>query len=114
MRRRHLAALLLVPALALTGCGSDGEPDPTPSAQTPTDTPATAPSGAGSTGGSGATPSVPTAIPSKILNDFVTCMRKHGVDVPDDPRNWTPDAQDSKTQKALMACIGRSGGPPGS
>ncbi|WP_165959225.1 hypothetical protein [Actinomadura sp. KC345] len=116
MNRRRLAALLVVPALALTACGGDGGPEPSPPAQPAPGTPSVAPSGAGGgTGGPGATPGAPSAARSKIVNDFVACMRKHGVDIPDDPRDWTPDGQDADTQKALMACIGRSGAPqPGS
>ena len=117
MNRRHLAALLVVPALALTACGGDGDggPEPAPPAQPGTGAPSVAPSGSGGVpDGPGATSGTPSAAPSKIVSDFVACMREHGVDVPDDPRDWTPDAQDAETQKALMACVGRSGAPPGS
>ncbi|TDB97458.1 hypothetical protein [Actinomadura sp. 7K534] len=115
MNRRHLAVLLLVPALALSACGGDGGPEPTPSAQPTAESPAATPSGdAGggdsSTGG-GATPGLPSAVPSKVVNAFVACMRKQGVKVPQDVTTWQPDPQDGRTQKALMACIGRSGAP---
>ncbi|WP_051300870.1 MULTISPECIES: hypothetical protein [Actinomadura] len=52
MNRRHLAALLLVPALALTGCGGEDDSGGGSSAQTPA---AGAPSGpgAGQPGGDG-------------------------------------------------------------
>ncbi|MFS2294904.1 MAG: hypothetical protein FWJ90_19785 [Actinomadura sp.] len=120
MNGRHLAVLLLVPALALTACGGDGgDPEPAASAQTALETPSAAPSGgsgadrggAPGSGGTGATPALPSAVPSEVVNAFVACMRKQGVKVPGDVENWRPDPQDGRTQKALMACIGRSGAP---
>ncbi|HLV75602.1 hypothetical protein FHX41_0341 [Actinomadura hallensis] len=119
MNGRHLAALLLVPALALTACGGDGgDPEPAASEQTLSQTPSAAPSGASGDdrdgapgGGGGATPALPSAVPSKVVNAFVACMREQGVKVPEDVGNWRPDPQDGRTQKALMACIGRSGAP---
>ncbi|MGP4029342.1 hypothetical protein [Actinomadura sp. 3N407] len=112
MKRRLPAAVLLVPVVALTACGG-GDPEPTASAQPATSTPSTAPSGGGSStgGGSGATPGSPSAVPSEVVNAFVECMRKQGVKVPGDVRTWQPNPQDGRTQKALMACIGRSGAP---
>ena len=115
MNRRHLAVLLLVPALALSACGGDGDPEPTPSAQPTAESPAATPSGdtggGDSSTGGGATPGLPSAVPSKVVNAFVACMRKQGVKVPEDVTTWQPDPQDGRTQKALMACIGRSGAP---
>jgi hypothetical protein len=122
VNRRHLAALLLVPALALTaacGGGDDGDdPAPTPSAQAPTGGGASAPAGAdsggASTGGTSRAPGgAPSAAPSKVVSAFVDCMRRHGVKVPQDTSTWRPDAQDGRTQKALLACM-KSAGAPGS
>ncbi|MEU8803356.1 hypothetical protein [Spirillospora sp. NPDC048819] len=115
MNRRHLAAVLLVPALALTACGGDGDgAEPTATPQ-PTSSPSTAPpaggDGSSTGGGSGTTPGTPSAVPTEVVNAFVECMRKQGVKVPDDVSTWQPNPQDGRTQKALMACIGRSGAP---
>ncbi|MFG2087476.1 MULTISPECIES: hypothetical protein [unclassified Spirillospora] len=107
MNRRHLAAVLLVPALALTACGGDGGAEPTAAPLPASSTPVAPPTGEGP----GEAPGTPSAVPSKVVNAFVACMRKQGVEVPDDVRTWKPDPQDERTQKALMACIGRSGAP---
>lgn len=114
MNRRHLAAVLLVPALALTACGGDGDGAEPTAVPLPASSPPIGPptGGGSSTGGSGETPATPSAVPSKVVNAFVACMRKRGVKVPDDVGTWKPDPQDGRTQKALMACIGRSGAPP--
>jgi hypothetical protein len=113
-----VAALLLVPALALTaacGGGDDGaDPKPTASAQATTGSPPAAPSGAAggdSTGGGAekAPAGAPSSATPQVVNAFLTCMRKHGVKVPENTSTWRPDAQDGRTQKALMACMKSSG-----
>ncbi|MEU8117729.1 hypothetical protein AB0C21_03360 [Spirillospora sp. NPDC049024] len=116
MNRLHLAALLLVPALALTACGGDGG-NPKPTAPAQADATASAPddsSGAGDSakGGSAKAPAgAPTSAPPKAVNAFVACMRKQGVKVPKDTTGWRPDPQDGRTQKALMACMKSAGAP---
>ncbi|GGT71932.1 hypothetical protein [Actinomadura citrea] len=115
MNRLHLAALLLVPALALTACGGDGgKPRPSaPARAEATDSPSDAP-GAGDSarGGSAKAPAgVPTSAPPKVVNAFVACMRRQGVKVPKDTTGWRPDPQDGRTQKALMACMKSAGAP---
>ncbi len=121
MNRRHLAALLLVPALALTAACGGGDDDgdaaePTPSAQATTGGGAPVPAGsdAGNSakGGAEKAPAgVPTSAPPKVVNAFVACMREHGVKVPEDTSTWKPDAQDGRTQKALLACMKSVGAP---
>jgi hypothetical protein len=118
VNRRHLAALLLAPALALTACGDGKDPEPTGSAQATGRNPSSVPPDAGggdsSKGGSGTAPrGVPSSAPPKVVNAFVACMRKEGVKVPADVSGWQPDPQDGRTQKALMKCM-RSGGAPSS
>ncbi|SNS22764.1 hypothetical protein [Actinomadura mexicana] len=117
MNRLHLAALLLVPALALSACGGDGEkPKPSAPAQAEVSDPPSGAPGAGDSakGGSAKAPAgVPTSAPPKVVNAFVACMRKRGVKVPKDTTGWRPDPQDGRTQKALMACM-KSPGAPGS
>jgi hypothetical protein len=115
VKRRHLAALLLVPALALTACGGDGKsPGSAASAQATARNQGTAPPDAGdaSKGGSKTAPGgVPSSAPPKVVNAWVACMRKQGVKVPKDTGNWRPDSQDGRTQKALMACMKSAGAP---
>lgn len=115
MNRLHLAALLLVPALALTACGGGGgEPEPSGSAQAGATNPPAAAPGAGDSakGGAAKAPArAPTSAPPKVVNAFVACMRKRGVKVPEDTTGWRPDPQDGRTQKALMACMKTAGAP---
>ncbi|NKZ08961.1 hypothetical protein [Actinomadura latina] len=120
MNRRHLAALLLVPALALTaacGGGDDGaDPKPTASAQPTAGDRSSAPGGSdagdSSQGGAKQAPGgVPSSAPAKVVNAFVACMREHGVKVPENTSTWQPDAQDGRTQKALIACMKAAGAP---
>ncbi|MWA07155.1 hypothetical protein F8568_043835 [Actinomadura sp. LD22] len=130
MNRRHLAVLLLAPALALTACGGGGGDDGT-GASSSSSGPAAggsaapsgggvpgAPSGGGSSGGSGGTGGTgtsgggaPSAAPTKVVNDFVACMRAHGVKVPDDVSHWqpTPGPGDTHMQAALLACMRSAG-----
>jgi len=117
VNRRHLAALLLVPALALTaacGGGDDGKAKPSASAQATTGGGASAPAGAGAgdsaQGGSAKAPGgAPSSAPPKVVNAFVACMRKQGVKMPNDTSTWRPDPQDGRTQKALLTCMKSSG-----
>lgn len=130
MNRRHLAVLLLAPALSLTACGggddgggpSSASAPPTPAGSaapsgggTP-GAPAGAPSGNGSGGGGGgsaASPGAPqvSSAPSKVVNEFVACMRAHGVKVPDDVSHWQPTSGpgDTRMQGALLACMKAAG-----
>ncbi|MFB4305442.1 hypothetical protein [Actinomadura sp. GTD37] len=114
MNRRHLAALLLVPALALTACGGDDGDGakPTASASATTGGEASAPGGAGDSAQGGAVKApggVPSSAPPKVVNAFVACMRKQGVKMPSDTSTWRPDPQDGRTQKALMTCMKATG-----
>ncbi|WP_433143400.1 hypothetical protein ACQPZ8_48300 [Actinomadura nitritigenes] len=129
MNRRHLAVLLLAPALSLTACGggddgggpSSASAPPTPAGSaapsgggTP-GAPSGAPSGNGSGGGGGSAPSpgAPqvSSAPSKVVNEFVACMRAHGVKVPDDVSHWQPTSGpgDTRMQGALLACMKSAG-----
>ncbi|WP_165950481.1 hypothetical protein, partial [Actinomadura sp. GC306] len=82
-----------------------------PSAENPAPAPSPDAGGSDASPGGAATPVQPSAVPSKVVNAFVACMRKQGIKVPKDVDTWRPDPQDGRTQKALMACIGRSGAP---
>ncbi|MFA1542437.1 hypothetical protein [Actinomadura monticuli] len=115
MNRRHLAALLLVPALAMTAaCGGGDEAKPSTSRQATTGGEASAPAGAGAgdsaQGGAVKAPgAAPSSAPPKVVNAFVACMRKQGVKMPNDTSTWRPDPQDGRTQKALLTCMKSSG-----
>jgi hypothetical protein len=126
VNRRRLAVLLLAPALSLTACGG-GDGGPSSASAPPTPAGSAAPSGGapgapsgtpsggsgGGTGGSAASPGAPqvSSAPSKVVNDFVACMRAHGVKVPDDVSHWqpTPGPGDTKMQAALLACMKSAG-----
>ncbi|MGI5324176.1 hypothetical protein [Actinomadura nitritigenes] len=131
MNRRHLAVLLLAPALSLTACGGGDDGGTASSSSAPaaggTGAPSGgapgAPSGAptgGGTGGSGggaggsaASPGAPqvSSAPSKVVNEFVACMRAHGVNVPADVSHWQPTSGpgDTRMQGALLACMKSAG-----
>ncbi|HEU5028296.1 MAG TPA: hypothetical protein VFV01_25510 [Spirillospora sp.] len=129
MNRRHLAVLLLAPALSLTACGGGGDdgggaassssaPNPEVSAGvTVPSSPGASGGGGGSAGGGGtggaASPGAPqvSSAPTKVVNDFVACMRAHGVKVPDDVSHWqpTPGPGDTHMQAALLACMKSAG-----
>lgn len=131
MNRRHLAVLLLAPALSLTACGGGGDDGGTASSSSapaaggsaaPSGGAPGAPSGAPSSGGSGggggtggaaASPGAPqvSSAPTKVVSDFVACMRAHGVKVPDDVSRWqpTPGPGDTRMQGALLACMKAAG-----
>ncbi|WP_192809242.1 hypothetical protein [Actinomadura montaniterrae] len=130
MNRRRLAALLLAPALSLTACGGggDGKSDsssssaPNPEVSVGITVPSS-PGGSGGPGGGGGsagggtggsgTPggAAPSSAPTKVVNDFVACMRAHGVKVPDDVSHWqpTPGPGDTHMQAALLACMKSAG-----
>jgi len=86
-RRRVLAALLAAAALGLAACGGSGSPH-------------VASLGKGSgTGRGGTTSTLPDANPTRLLDEWATCMRAHGDPDQSDPTidanndidvNWNP------------------------
>ncbi|WP_344409055.1 hypothetical protein, partial [Actinomadura nitritigenes] len=52
-----------------------------------------------------------SSAPTKVVSDFVACMRAHGVKVPDDVSRWqpTPGPGDTRMQGALLACMKAAG-----
>ncbi|WP_433331921.1 hypothetical protein [Spirillospora sp. CA-294931] len=112
LRRPLLAAPALVLALSLTACGGDDDKaSPTPSAASsspglpvPTAQPSAQPKAAQN---APQRPKDPAVAPKKVVTAFAKCMRKNGVNVPNDMKSWTPSAEEStpKTQKAVMACM---------
>ncbi|GAA2169386.1 hypothetical protein GCM10009727_92250 [Actinomadura napierensis] len=125
VNRRRLAVLLLAPALSLTACGGGGDgksaassssapaPEPSSGVTVPAGPGGGSGGGGGGTGGSAASPGAPqvSSAPTKVVNDFVACMRAHGVKVPDDVGHWqpTPSPGDTKMQAALLACMKSAG-----
>lgn len=143
MSRTRPAALLLAATLALTaGCGGNGEgnggldPATSPPASANSPSPGSASPGSAAPDGT-ATPSPPspdsrrsgspaqgspapapqaarpTTAPPKVVTAFAACMRRHGVNVPDNVRTWTPPPNsDAETQLALLTCMQSLTPPP--
>jgi hypothetical protein len=91
MRGLALAAVLLVLALALAGCGSSGSNNTSGG---------TAPSAAGGQ---------PPQIDRQAFAKLQTCLKKHGVTVPAGAQQGQPGqgqqpTPDTKTKAAMQAC----------
>ncbi|MBO2455706.1 hypothetical protein J4573_52130 [Actinomadura barringtoniae] len=128
LRRPHLAALLLVPALTLTACGGGGGDDKSDTAQPPAAADSATPSTGSSSstsggttsgnGGSGGGQQLPanspvkpgmTKAPKQVVSSFALCMRKHGFNVPNDVKSWKPPAgtDKAKAQAAMADCFNK-------
>jgi hypothetical protein len=111
LRPGSTPALLAVVVLALTGCGGSGDSSSPSSAADQT------------TGAAGGRPQGPpgaaqlSASQRARLRSFTDCLKQRGVEIPSGgPQGGGPPQQDSKTQRAFQACLGRlpqGVGPPG-